>query len=42
MIQVAKVQDEIAVGITNLIEPGKLHNEEMVAMWEKVAPASIV
>tara|TARA_B110000285_G_C14877911_1_gene492432 strand:+ start:132 stop:497 length:366 start_codon:yes stop_codon:yes gene_type:complete len=42
MIQVAKVQDGMTAGITNPIEPGKLHNEEMVAIWEKVVPASIV
>lgn len=42
MIQVAKVHDEMKAEITSPIEPGKLHNEEMVAMWEKVAATSIV
>jgi len=42
MIQVATVQEEMKVGITNPIEPVKLNNEEIVAMWEKVVKASIV
>ena len=42
MIQVAKVQEEMKAGIQNPIEPGKLSNEEIVAMWEKVVKGSIV